>query len=181
MGLIKVDMVHLQTPEAILARSQYPPPGQPFALQRMIVTLRKVLTHRGTYFRRHQHSVSVPGRVQPSADNLFRNTSWIVRGPDRVTIGRVDQIPPGIHVRTEDFMRCGFIGTPSKLHGSKTDRGDQEPRISERAIANFCIHKVTLILRVEVKSSGLRVRSTIRSAKNPIGTGLVSFWLHVTN
>jgi hypothetical protein len=49
------------------------------------------------------------------------------------------------------------------LHGSKTDRGNQEPRISERAIANFGIHRVTVILRGAAKSSGLRYCSHFRS------------------
>jgi hypothetical protein len=66
-------------------------------------------------------------------------------------------------------MRCGFIGTPSKLHGSKTDRGDQEPRVSERAIANFCIHRVTLILRGPAKSSGLRRHSQFPSREKRVG------------
>src|SRR5260370_40371032 len=114
----------------------------------MIVSLRKVLPHGSTTFRSHQNSVAVPGRLEPPANNLFGNTSRIVRSPDRVTICRVDQISTRIHIRTEDSVRRYLIGAPAELHGSKTNRGYQKPRISELAIANFYIHSSTLILRV---------------------------------
>src|ERR1700730_8905722 len=118
----------------------------------MVVSLRKVLTHGRTNFRSHQYSVTVPGRLQPPANDLFGNTSRIVRSPYRVTICRVDQISARIHIRTEDSVRRCLIGAPAELHGSKSDRGDKKPRIPELAIANFYIHSYTLILRVRAKS-----------------------------
>src|SRR5580704_766216 len=128
----------------------------------MIVSLRKVLTHCSTNFGSHQNSVAVPGRLQPPANDLLGNASRIVRSPYRVTICRVDQIPARIHIRTEDSVRRCLIGAPAELHGSKSDRGDKKPRISELAIANFYIHSYTLILRVWTKSSprGENVKSS---------------------
>src|SRR5580704_9617991 len=84
VGLVKIDIVNLQAPETIFARSQNPSSGQSLTLQRMIVALRKILTHRGTHFRRDQNPVAVSGRLQPSPNNLFGDTSWIVWSPDRV-------------------------------------------------------------------------------------------------
>src|ERR1700676_1344365 len=132
----------------------------------MIVSLRKVLTHCSTTFRSHQNSVAVPGRLQPPANDLFGNTSRIVRSPYRVTICRVDQISARIHIRTEDSVRRCLIGAPAKLHGSESDRGDKEPRISELAIANFYIHSYTLILRVLTKSS-TEVRTCKAATRDP--------------
>src|ERR1700720_1357755 len=98
----------------------------------MIVTLRKVLTHRGTHFGGNENPVAISGRLQPPANDLFRNTSGIVWCPDRITICSVDQIPASIHIRTEDRLRSGLIGAPAKLHGSQSDGRDQKSRISER-------------------------------------------------